>query len=95
MRRKINPLFSKQSTAKVIKPCPKNQNFETCLNQVLEHIKPYLDKGDFGEGFKFTSINPIFLESMKIISPDLNISMSNMNLKGATNYKLQTAKYVN
>lgn len=84
--------FKSNFTAKSIKPCPKTSNFDTCLKQVLEDIKPSLDRGDFGDGFKVASMEPMHQNSMKIMGPDLNISMTDLIVKGATTYKVVSVK---
>lgn len=78
--------------AKSIKPCPNAKNFDTCLKQVVEDVKPSLNKGDFGDGFKTTPMEPMYQKSMKIVGPDLNISMSDLNVRGSTTYKVVSVK---
>ncbi|XP_063703667.1 uncharacterized protein LOC134833315 [Culicoides brevitarsis] len=82
--------FSSASLPRSIRTCPADKNFDNCLKQVLEEIKPNLVTGDFGDGFKVIAGSPIVFPSLTI--PEVGITLSNMQFTGATNFKVLNLK---
>lgn len=78
--------------ASVIQNCPQSKNFESCLTEVMESIKPNLAAGDFGPGYKTPPMEPIYDKLLSIVSPELNINLTDLYTKGATTYQVTTIK---
>lgn len=67
-------------------------DFNSCLMDVLYRIKPNLASGDFGNGVKVSSLEPLFTEMITVDTPELKINMSDSTLLGSTDFVLTSVK---
>jgi len=77
---------------RTLKSCPRSSDFEGCLRELLQDIKPYLAQGNFGPGLVTPQMEPIYEPLLAITGPELNINMTNLYTKGATTYKVTSIK---
>lgn len=58
----------------------------------MENTKPYLAKGDFGEGFLVAKMEPLYIRRLGMVSHDVNTTISDLLVTGATDFKVTKVK---
>jgi hypothetical protein len=83
-------LFSANS----IKLCSsQSQNLTKCISDSIDILKPFLEKGDLGDGITVFPLDPLELEDAKINpAPDFISRMTNLKVKGFTKFTLPKLK---
>lgn len=94
--REILIYFCHLFTASSITPrCPvKSPNWGQCISTAIENAKPYLAKGDFGEGFVVPKMEPLYIKRLGMVSHDVNTTISDLIVTGASDFKVTKIKYV-
>lgn len=92
--REILFYFCYSFTASSITPrCPvKLPNWGDCIMTAIENTKPYLAKGDFGEGFIVPKMEPLYIKRLGMVSHDVNTTISDLIVTGASDFKVTKIK---
>ncbi|XP_058453610.1 protein takeout-like [Malaya genurostris] len=75
----------------VMKVCARDEpKLEQCIIDAVEHIRPNLANGDFGPEFMVPSIEPLYLELVKIQQgKDLQATFTKINIYNVSTFKLE------
>lgn len=90
----LHIFFCYSFTASSITPrCPvKSQKWGQCIINAIENTKPYLAKGDFGEGFVVPKMEPLYIKRLGMVSHDVNVTISDLIVTGASDFKVTKIK---
>lgn len=72
----------------------KSPNWGQCIKTAIENAKPYLAKGDFGEGFVVPKMEPLYIKRLGMVSHDVNTTISDLIVTGASDFTVTKIKYV-
>ncbi|XP_065094134.1 protein takeout-like [Ochlerotatus camptorhynchus] len=74
-----------------IKVCSRNDpNVDQCIMDAVNHIRPNLASGDFGEGFTMPKIDPLYIEQMKMQrGKDFQVVVRKLNVYGNSAFQLE------
>lgn len=75
-----------------IRKCDRNVNLEKCAEQLLDELRPLFATGDFGNGVKVPSLEPLYLDKLALDGPELNVSLSNLVISGPSKYQVKGVK---
>lgn len=74
-----------------LKVCSRNDpKIDQCIMDAVNHIRPNLASGDFGEDFHIPKIEPLYIEQMKMQrGQDFQAVFSKLNVYGCSAFKFE------
>ncbi|XP_063697786.1 protein takeout-like [Culicoides brevitarsis] len=84
--------FSVADLPSVISKCHLDGNLEKCAEQIINRIRPNVASGDFGNGVKVPSLEPLLLNKLVINTPELNVTLRNLVVSGPSSYQVKSVK---
>uniref|UniRef100_A0A336M337 CSON008823 protein n=1 Tax=Culicoides sonorensis TaxID=179676 RepID=A0A336M337_CULSO len=89
----LDNLFNGDKTlAPSVKKCDRANNLESCAIKLLDEVRPFLAKGNFGNGIVTPPLEPLHLDNLALDGPELNVSLSNLIIAGPSNYQVKGVK---
>lgn len=74
--------------------CPvKSNDWPACIKASIERARPFLAKGDFGEGFIVPKLEPLFIKKLAMESSDVNVTIHDLLVNGPSNFQVKKVKY--
>lgn len=70
----------------------KADNWPVCIKNSIERARPFLARGDFGEGFIVPKFEPLYIKRLAMMSNDVNVTISDSLVNGPSNFEVKKIK---